>query len=300
MSADTTAPAHRIHRAVVVSTERLTPGMIRIVLGGPDLEGFTGTGVGDEYVRLFLPTPGTRTVAYPFATAEAWDYEPGVEPGPMRNYTIRSVDPASGRATIDFVVHDGGVAASWAASAVPGDEVGFKSPVGLYDRPADAAWQVLLADATGLPAAVRLLEQAPADLHTRAVLEVASPDHEQEVARGPLAELAWVHGGNGHSPSRLAEILRSMDLPDGPGYVWVAGETRVMRDARKYLRRELGLPATAYKIVGYWTDQVEDWTRRYGELGEEFRTWLDTLWETEADPETAADRVEDALDARGL
>ena len=56
---------NRIYRAEVVETPRLTSGMVRIVLGGPDLEGFRSTGVGDEYIRLFLPEPGQWEPVYP-------------------------------------------------------------------------------------------------------------------------------------------------------------------------------------------------------------------------------------------
>jgi NADPH-dependent ferric siderophore reductase len=38
-----------------------------------------------------------------------------------------------------------------------------------------------------------------------------------------------VHGG-----SCLNEVVRSFPEPDGPGYVWMAGETRTVR----YLRQE--------------------------------------------------------------
>ena len=35
---------------------------------------------------------------------------------------------------------------------------------------------------------------------------------------------------------------------------------------RRYLRRELGLPSTAYKTDGYWTDGAERWQDRYDAL----------------------------------
>ena len=48
---------NRIHRLQVHRVRRLTPGMIRIEFVG-DFKGFVSAGVGDEYVRLFLPGEG--------------------------------------------------------------------------------------------------------------------------------------------------------------------------------------------------------------------------------------------------
>lgn len=79
-----------------------------------------------------------------------------------------------------------------------------------------------------------------------------------ELPAHPRAEVTWVYGGNGAVASRLEEIVRSLPRPDSVGYVWVAGETRVLRGVRRYLRHELKLPATAYKVVGYWTEHAEE------------------------------------------
>ncbi len=87
-------------------------------------------------------------------------------------------------------------------------------------------------------------------------------------------------GGNGAAPSRLEEVVRALARPDGPGYVWVAGESRSLRAARRHLRRELGLPAFAYKAVGYWIEDAEGWRERYDALDARTRRSLEQLWES--------------------
>ncbi|MGH3367327.1 MAG: SIP domain-containing protein, partial [Nocardioidaceae bacterium] len=80
-------------------------------------------------------------------------------------------------------------------------------------------------------------------------------------------------------PSLIAQALRSIPRPDGPrGYVWVAGESRTLRGVRRHLRRELGLPASAYKVVGYWIERAEEWNARYRALDDGTRRGLDQLW----------------------
>lgn len=291
-----------VHRVEVAEVRRLTPGMVRITFTGPGLEGFVSSGVGDEYLRLFLPKRGHGEPQLPVPTADGyWEFPDGVEPCEVRTYTVRGWDAVTGLLTIDFVVHEGGIAATWALGAEPGHVVGVNTPRGLY-APADGIrWQLLVADATGLPAALRLAEQAPAGVRTRVVLEVSDDRDEQRPDLPAGVELTWVHGGNGHGPSRVEEIVRASEFPKEPGYVWVAGETRVTRGVRRYLRHELRLPASAYKVVGYWTENAEQWTARYEALPDDVREQLSAMWADETrDVEDVEDEYEAALEAHGL
>lgn len=284
-----------IHRIVVERVRRLSPGMVRIVFGGDGLDGFVSTGIGDEYFRVFFPAEGQHEPNLPFPTEDGyWDFVEGVEPAPMRTYTVRGWDAEAAELTIDFVVHDGGVAAAWALNARPGDVVGVNTPKGLYDPPAEIEWQLLIADATGLPAAARLAENAPAGVRTRVVLEVSSPEDELDFSVAEGVELHWVHGGNGHAPTRIEEILRASELPSGPGYVWVAGETKATRGVRKHLRHELKLPASAYKVIGYWTENAEAWRERYESLDQGTHARLMAMWDDDTRP---AEDIEEAYEA---
>ncbi|SHN48234.1 siderophore-interacting protein [Cryptosporangium aurantiacum] len=272
----------RVWTGEVVRTEDLTPALRRIVLGGTGLEGYATTGVGDEYLRLIFPTADSREPILPTVTDNCLDYG-SIDLATMRTYTVRDFDATSGEVTIDFVIHDGGVAAEWARKATPGDLVGLNTPDGMYDPPEGLAWQFLIADFAALPAAARLIENVPAGVRTRVVLEVPDAEHQIELAAGPDVEVTWIHGGNGHAPSRLEQCVRSLPRPDGVGYIWVAGETREMRGVRKYLRKELGLPSTAFKTVGYWTDGAERWREGYAALDAETKESLEALWSVDAD-----------------
>jgi NADPH-dependent ferric siderophore reductase len=294
-SSDQPVTTARIRRAVVTGVRHLSPGMVRVTFGGDDLADLVSTGVGDEYVRLFFPHPGEQDVVMPFVSGEYWDYPEGVVPGPMRAYTIRAI-PEPGVLVIDFVVHEGGVAAAWALAARPGDVLALNPPRGLYAPPEGMTWQLLLADATGLPALARILETTDPAVRTRAVVQVADPAHRLDLVTPSGVDVVWTTGGNGHGPCGLLDALRATPLPeDGTGYVWFAGETRVQRAVRKHLRHERGLPGTAYKVVGYWTHAAEEWAATWDGLGPEVRERLDTLWsDPTRDPEAVADDV-DAL-----
>jgi len=299
-----------IHRAEVTRTRRLSPGLVRITFAGEGLADFSSSGVGDEYLRVFFPHGEDRTqVSLPYVTENGgWDWHEGEIHAPMRTYTVRDHRPDAGEVDIEFVVHEGGVAASWALAAGPGDVVGLNSPTGLYEPPSDLEWQLLIADQTGLPAAARLLAQAPAGVRTRVVLEVPDADHRIEIPTGEDIEVRWVHGGNGHGPSRLDEIvvtaLAAADTSGeqglSGGYVWVAGETRCLRTVRRHLRHTLGLPAERYKVIGYWTERAEEWRERYEALDEATKGELMALWDDDRDRDEIEDDYVQRLEALGL
>lgn len=284
----------------VVEKSYLTPGMIRIVFGGDDVRSFVSTGIGDEYLRLHFPVDGELILPTPNPDDPdgRWIYPDNASPAVA--YTVRKFE--NNRMTIDFVIHEGGVACEWARNCLVGDRLGIGGSRGLYEPPADAQWQMFLADATGLPALGRLIEQLPAGTRARAVVEVADASHEQVIESDADVEFVWLHGcGNGVGPSRLLEALQSGPLPEGSGYVWVAGETKMQRAVRRYLRQDLKLPGSAYTVIGYWTDNGEEWDNKWAALSEESKAKLEEIWATDdGDEEAKRDLYEEALESIGL
>lgn len=295
----------QIFEARVVATARIAAHVVRVTLGGPGLDGFRSTGVGDEYVRLFLPH-GTdrRGVRLPHGTETAWAYPDGVTPGPLRTYTIRAARTDPVELDIDIALHDDGIASSWAQVTTPGDVVGLNSPAASYCPPVAMVRQCLVADLAGLPALARILENTPAGVRSTVVAEVPGPEDEVVLPTPPDTRIRWIHGGNGHGPSRLAEAVRSLPCPradDDAAYTWVAGETRTMRAVRSYFRKELGLPSRAFKVVGYWIEDATRWQERFDNLPNDVRHELFSMWD---DPTRDADDIEDAyierLESLGL
>ena len=295
----------KIYRGIVRSTTWLTPNLVRVTLGGDGVADFATTGVGDEYVRVFFPHGDDPTdVSLPVPSGDWWETPEGAPEAPMRTYTVSGVRPDAGELDIDFVVHAAGVAGPWAARAQPGHVLGLNSPTGLYDPPEATTWQVLVSDLTGLPAIGRILATTPERVRTRVVVEASEERDRVPLGLPEQSDVTWVVAGNGHGPSSLGQIVRSLvddRLPLDTGYVWVAGETVALRDVRKYLRRELRMPATHFKVIGYWTP-IADWESKYAALPEAVQRELDAIWEnvSDADAEEAQLRYESRLDALGL
>lgn len=127
--------APRAQGAEVLRTERITPHMVRVVLGGEGLAGFELAGFTDHYVKLCFAPEGAD-YAHPFDMARIREEQPRELWPTTRTYTVRSWDPATRELAIDFVVHgDEGLAGPWALRAAPGDQVTFLGPGGATARP---------------------------------------------------------------------------------------------------------------------------------------------------------------------
>lgn len=292
---------NRIHRAEVLAVRDLVPGLRRFVLGGAGLADFETSGVGDEYLRIFLPDEPGGEPRMPFAVgAGGWDWPEGVAPSPLRTYTVRAWDPDRHELTVDVVLHAGGLAAEWARTATVGAVVAVNSPAGMYDAPDGLQWQVLVTDLTGLPAATRLLQQTDPRVRSRLVVETPSAEQRFADEIPGAVDVQWVTGGNGVAPSRIEQLVRGIERPAGVGYVWVVGESRVLRAVRRHLRHELGLPASSYKVVAYWTENAEDWNARWAALDQEVRDELVAMWDTDRPEEEIEDEYHAWLAELGL
>ena len=208
--------------ATVVRRERLTDHFVRLVLA---VDGFTSTGVPDEWVALTVPGQ--------FQT---------------RYYTVRSY--ADGELTLDVVVHDHGLVTEWASGDCVGDLVMISEPKASFKMPDEAQWLYLVSDLTGLPAAARIIEWARDKLDQRNVQAwVETPD--EPVRDYVLGDVTWSTPSAG-AETATAALVEAIEWPEGPGYFWMAGESAQMRAIRKHLMREIRLPSSAYDVMGYW------------------------------------------------
>ncbi|MCF6379600.1 siderophore-interacting protein [Nocardioides KLBMP 9356] len=207
-------------QATVRRREPLTDHLVRLVLD--DVDGFTSTGVPDEWVGLVVPGQFQS-----------------------RYYTVRSWD---GRELVlDIVVHDVGLVTEWAMRDCVGDAVTITEPKASFDPPADAAWLLLVGDLTAMPAMARILETHP-DLPAHVLAEV--PDNLTGYLPGH-ADVTWLRPP-APGQSALAQEVEAIEWPAGEGYFWMAGESAQMRAIRKHLMREVGLASSHYDVMGYW------------------------------------------------
>ncbi|MEQ3551693.1 siderophore-interacting protein [Pseudonocardia nematodicida] len=244
---------------------------------------------GDALAALGLPGVPDEACVFHFPLADGGRDEIG------RWYTLREISPDRRRARIDLVCHAGGVGAGWARRARVGDELGVSRSHSWFRRPADARWQILVGDAAALPALARVVAETPPGLTTDVILEVDEiPADFAEHVR-VRREVPPENG------SRIPEIVAGLELPEGPGYVYVGGEAAATRAARKHLRHERGLPPSAYGVLGYWRRNGETFRRTWEANQERFaRAYADAEAASGGDEETMMDLYEATLTREGL
>ena len=243
-------------RAEVVSTERITPHMVRVVLAGPDGAPLAADPAGqtDAYVKVLLPRPGSGVVE-PFDLEEVKARIPAEDWPVMRTYTIRWFDPATGQAALDFVVHgDKGIAGPWADRVQPGDQVQFRGPGGGYAPNPEADWHLLVGDESALPAIATALEAMPAGARVHAFIEVADPAEEQTLLTEASAQVRWIHRSASESgPGEdLIRAVTELDFPPGRVHAFVHGDALTVKELRSWLRFTKQVPKEDLSASGYW------------------------------------------------
>ena len=268
-------------RAEVVSTERITPQMVRVVFSGPDGAALAADPAGytDAYVKLLLPRPGSGVVE-PFDLDEVKSRIPAEDWPVMRTYTIRRFDQRTGYATIDFVVHgDEGIAGPWADAAAPGDQVQFRGPGGGYAPDRQADWHLLVGDESALPAIATALEALPEGARAYAFIEVADPAEEQTLLTEARAQVQWIHRSSSESgPGEdLVRAVTELEFPPGRVHAFVHGDAMTVKQIRSYLRFTHQVPKEDLSASGYW---------RRGNNDEQWRA-AKKQWKAEVEAEEA-------------
>ncbi|MEH0845479.1 siderophore-interacting protein [Micromonospora sp. CPCC 205711] len=244
--------------ARVVRTERPTPHLIRLVLGGEELAGLPVGEYTDHYIKLVFPPAGV-TYPSPVDLATIKREYPAEQWPRLRAYTVRAWDPAAGELTVDVVHHgDEGLAGPWAAALRPGDEVLFTGPGGAYAPDPAADWHLLAGDESALPAIAAALERLPAGAPAKVFVEVAGPADELPLASPGRVELNWLHRGGRPVGEALVEAVRALDFPSGAVCAFVHGEAASVKELRRLLRVERGVPREALSISGYWRRGMDD------------------------------------------
>src|SRR5262245_22031258 len=204
----------------VKRVDKISAHMIRVALGG-DREGFTSLGF-DDHIKLFFPQP------------PAPSGEPQVA---SRDYTPRRYDPAENTLEIEFVLHDAGPATRWAEQVQPGQSLQIGGPRGSFIIPLNFDWHLLIGDDTGLPAIARRLGELPAGAKVVVLAEVDGPADELKFQSGADVTVAWAHrnGAEAGTTTVLADKLKTMRLPAGNYYAWVACESLTAKALRAQL-----------------------------------------------------------------
>lgn len=231
----------RARHVQLLARERLSPGFVRLTLGGPELQGFASAGF-DDHTKLILPQSGQEKPNLP----QIVDGRPHIEGErpTMRDYTPLNYDAAANTLQMDFAVHDAGPAVQWALQAPLGQWLGLAGPRGSLVIAADLPWHWLLGDESAMPAIERRLAELPAGSRAVVRVQLANPADRRAWRSAAALDLQWV--------ASLADAVAGLEIPAGDGFIWAAGENRAMAELRKAIVAKPGANPRRMRIAAYW------------------------------------------------
>ena len=212
--------------------------LLAITFGGEALADFESRGF-DDHCKFMFTTPGGDTV--------------------RRDYTPRHFDRQKCELTLEFALHEHGLATDWARAARVGDTAVIGGPRGSMIVPGNLDWYWLIGDSAAFPAIRRRLEELPASARVEVVALCAHPADCALFATLPEAQLHCVS-----STEELSAAVRALELPGGVGYAWCAAEAASARAIREILR-EKGLAKEAMRVAAYWKAGAADFHEKLDE-----------------------------------
>jgi NADPH-dependent ferric siderophore reductase len=237
----------------VTSVSRIAPRLVSVLVTGDELDGFTDA-APTAHLKLFLPPAGAERLLLPEAGpdgAQVWNHDESLRPV-VRTYTPRRYDPATKTLEIQVVLHGEGPASEWAQQVKVGDEVAVGGPGGRFVLDEGAARWWIAGDESALPAVATLLDALPPTTTAELHLEVQDADDVIKLPSAATVNVTWHHRYDSADYSAALEAAaRSAEFEDGTK-IWIACESGKMRDIRRYLTRERGIPLSQVVTRGYW------------------------------------------------
>ncbi|WP_397474248.1 siderophore-interacting protein [Pusillimonas sp.] len=248
----------KLRRLKVGRITELTPSMRRITLVGDELEGFYSASF-DDHAKLFFPAEPGAELILPTTGPNGMQYADDAPRPVMRDYTPRRYDPAKQELDIDFVLQHSGPATDWAAAASVGDELGVGGPRGSFVIPTGFDWHLLIGDETAMPAIGRRLEELPQGVQALVIVKTRDEASRIDFHAGCNLRTQWVSDdasapADGMDP--LERAVRALELPEGEGYIWAAGEYSPIQKVREHLVKERGIDKGRIRAASYWRKEA--------------------------------------------
>ena len=245
----------RVRTLEVRAIKRPRPMYQLLTLGGDGLADFESPSPTD-HVGLVPPLPDGRLVL-PAVADDRLRWPDGERP-PMREYTVRRFDPASRELDVRVLLHGNGPVARWAADAQVGDRVGVTGPRSSKVMPDGFRNYLLVGDLTAVPAIARWLSVLPQDAMAQVLIAARSDDDVIELKCAEPIWVLWLTDLAVPEADHLPLALEQLELYSADTFAWAAGEAVAMREVRRVLLEQQGLPTENVKVTGYWRREESD------------------------------------------
>lgn len=230
----------------------VTPGMRCITFTNDDLDTYPENTEG-AHLKIFLPVEGQTKPTMP-AFSEKGPVWPENEPRAIvRTYSVRAIRPAQKELDIEFAVHeDAGPAINFAMNAKIGDYIGVTNPGGPDPLLAPASHYYMAGDPSSLPALMALIETMAPDVQGKVIIRVENESDCQAIRAPKNLDIIWLIGSVEEQTQNLINKFMSWPLPSNDVAFWIAGEDRIIRALRRYIRRDKGYERSQIYAIPYW------------------------------------------------
>ena len=244
----------RVRTLTITAIKRPGPLYQLITLHGDDLHDFE-TPSPTDHVGIIPPTD--HGLVLPQVVDDRLRWLDGERP-PMREYTVRRFDPAARELDVRILLHGNGPVARWAATAAVGDEVGVTGPRASKVMPDGFANYLLIGDLTAVPAIARWLGVLPEGAMAQVLMAARSEADIVEFRCAEPISVLWLTDLAVPEADFLARPLRELELYTDDTFAWAAGEAMAMKEVRRILLENHGLPPANVKVTGYWRRDQPD------------------------------------------
>ncbi|SFN06433.1 ferric-chelate reductase (NADPH) [Izhakiella capsodis] len=233
----------------------LASSFYRLTFSGDMLTGFSSRGF-DDHIKLFFPDAQSGALLMPTISDDGIVWPEGPRPA-MRDYTPLTFDTQNNLLTLDFYIHDRGVASDWAATAKPGDTLLVGGPRASLQVPCGYREQIYICDETGLPAMQRRLNDLAAS-QTECTLSLyafadASVGEAYLQTALPL-ERHWLGSGlmHGEPLQNLLTVLQAQAPITEDYFIWMTGEGAAVKLLADKLLTTTSVDKDRVRAVAYW------------------------------------------------
>lgn len=238
----------------VKHSEQLSVNLIRIVFSCDRHIEFDPLWIG-PHSKLLFPLDNNKIIFPQTNEDNKIIWQEGTRER-VRTYSIRHYNQAENTITIDFVVHETGIATLWAQQAKVGDRIGLIA-LGAKNRFDQNKQLILLGDIAAMPAICYTLENLPLGQKATAIIEIRDQqDKLIPLSLAKSAEVNWVVTPHGQ-PSQLIAQMSKLNLTVNPdNTIFLGGmESSIAQAMRHFIKQQFAtLPSDAINLISFWRE----------------------------------------------
>jgi NADPH-dependent ferric siderophore reductase len=225
----------------VASVTRISDGFLRMAVTSEEFRQYDKPMPADAF-KLMLPPAGHDRFDVPLRGEDLIPYWPEGSIRPMlRAATVRTYDPDEQRMEIDVADHAAGLLIEWVRSNPVGRTVMLSGMRREFVAGEGVDHQVLIGDATALPAVAAILEsldRAPVTTY------LAVTNASDRALLPSIGTVHWV--------TDLAADVTAATPPPGRVQVWIAAEAAQVRDVRRHVLQSWAVHRDDLRFSAYW------------------------------------------------